>query len=182
MSASGPGSWPFKMKTMKTKLGELLHEWRSSGMPSRDGLREAADVLLEWREARGGGGLWETPPLMATATVDDGMGHGLELIQRWASAIGLRVHPLGLLRPAEEIIAACRDLYPDFLGMTILQFDSEETVKQIRRRIPATTRILAGGPALIADPDFADAAGVDFVAKNAAAFIGYMLNYENTNG
>ncbi len=170
------------MKIMKKKLMELLEEWRTNGMPSRDGLREAADALLVWREANGVRGLWETPPLMATATVDDGMGHGLDLIHRWASVIGLRVHPLGLMRPAEEIIAACRELCPDFLGLTILQFDSEDTVATIRQRIPAGARIIAGGAALIADPDFADRAGVDFVAKNAAAFIGYMLKYENLSG
>ncbi len=150
-------------------------------MPSRDGLLEAADAFLEWREAAGAGGPWENPPLMATATVDDGMGHGLELIHRWASAIGLRVHPLGLLRSAEEIIAACRDLRPEFLGLTILHSDSDETVKKIRQGIPGGIRILAGGPALTADAEFAGRSGVDFVAKNVAAFLEYMLNYENTN-
>ncbi|MCP4686835.1 MAG: hypothetical protein GY859_02230 [Desulfobacterales bacterium] len=166
---------------MKKKLKELLEEWRANGAPSRSGLQAAAVALREWRSERCGGGLWENPPLMVTATVDDGMGHGLELIHQWASVIGLRVHPLGLLRPAGEIIAVCRDLRPHFLGLTILQFDSDETVKKIRQGIPAATRILAGGPALFADPDFAHRAGVEFTAKNAAVFLEYMMNYENTD-
>ncbi len=161
---------------MKDKINELLEAWRVDGMPSREGLLKAADALREWREAEDGA--WEHPPRMVTATVDDGMGHGLDIIHRWASAIGIRVHPLGLLRPEEEIIAACRELRPEFLGMTILHFDSEETVTRIRERIPSDVRVVAGGPALTADPEFAARAGVDFVAKNVAAFLEYMMTYE----
>jgi hypothetical protein len=61
------------------------------------------------------------------------------------------------------------------LGLTVLQFDSEEMLIEIRRGISPDIKIIAGGPVFAADSDFAERVGVDFVAKNVAAYLGYLL-------
>ena len=45
-------------------------------------------------EQLGTQGLWASPPLMLTATLDDGLGQGLAVIEKFAKAIG---HPAGFL-------------------------------------------------------------------------------------
>ncbi len=119
--------------------------------------------------------MWLNAPLMVTATIDDAMGHGLDLIHQYSNLAGLRVHPLGLLQSAETIIAACREMEPALLGLTVLQFDSEDDLVLIARSIPETTRIVAGGPVFKADPELAQRAGVHRVAVDAADFLSFLL-------
>ena len=38
--------------------------------------------------------------------------------------------------------------------------------------------MVVGGPIFAADPDLARRAGIDFVARNAAAFIAYLLDFQ----
>lgn len=149
---------------------------QKSNSISRNAYLAAADQILEWRRQRGIPGIWEQPPLLITATLDDGWGHGLEVIHHFAEAVGLRYMPLGLLKPPETIIEECRKHQPDFLGLTVLQFDSEEALSRIRKEIPSRTRIIAGGPLFRADPDFALRTGVDMAVGNAAGFLKYLLD------
>ena len=72
-------------------------------------------------------------------------------------------------------MSACRDLEPMLLGLTVLQFDTEEDLAFIARNIPATTRIVAGGPVFKADPDLAKRAGIHRVADDAADFLKFLL-------
>jgi len=146
------------------------------GRPSRAAMIQGADDILALRLESGLAALWTAPPLMLTATLDDGLGNGLEVIHRYAEAFGMRLLPMGFLQTPEDIIAACREHTPCFLGLTILQFDTEEAVRRIRDDIPASVRILAGGPLFQADPELAGRAGVDVVLKNAPAFGEFLLN------
>ena len=125
----------------------------------------------------GGSGLWDNPPLMITATLDDGLGQGIEVIRMFSETAGLEIIDLGLLVAPEKIIAACKKNNPDLLGLTVLQFDSEEDISMISKNLPSKTKIIAGGPVFTADPEFARRTGVHFTAKNAAYFIRFLLQF-----
>jgi methylmalonyl-CoA mutase cobalamin-binding subunit len=161
------------------KLEGLSSKWQVKGLPSRSGLEKAAEDLREWRKITGCSGLWDIPPLMITATLDDGLGHGLEVIRMFSKAAGLDIMDLGLLVTPKNIISACKKNKPDFLGLTVLQFDSEEHILMISRNLPSKTKIIAGGPVFTADQGFARRAGIHFAAKNVAYFIRFLLHYEN---
>ena len=163
---------------LRLKITELVETLRKMRRPSRNALVSAAEGVLEWKRECGATGLWSRPPLMVTATIDDGWGHGLAVIHLYGEVAGLAVIPLGLLKTPGEIIRACVSRQPDIFGLTVLQFDTEEALTEIRRGIPKQTRIVAGGPLFGADPDLARRAGIDFVAADAAAFIEFLLNFK----
>jgi protein O-GlcNAc transferase len=165
-------------KQLREKLEGLSRKWQSKGLPSRSGLEKAAGDLREWKVKTGGSGLWDTPPLMITATLDDGLGHGLEVIRMFSETAGLEIIELGLLVTPDKIIAACKKNKPDLLGLTVLQFDSEENILMISRNLPSKTKIIAGGPVFTADREFARRTGIHFVAKNVAHFIRFLLEFE----
>ena len=144
-------------------------------MPSRSGLEKAAGDLREWKVETSCSGLWDIPPLMMTATLDDGLGHGLEVIRLFSEAAGLEIIELGLLVTPEKIITACKKYKPDLLGLTVLQFDSEENILMISKNLPERTKIIAGGPVFTGDRGFARRAGIHFAAKNVAYFIQFLL-------
>lgn len=156
----------------------MLSGLQAGGKPSRTELAAAAEELDQWKKTNQTGGLWAPPPLMLTATLDGAMGHGLELIHRYAGLAGVEIHALGLLQSAESVAAACRKLEPQFLGLTVLQFDTEDDLALIARNIPVTTRIVAGGPVFKADPDLARRVGVHRVAADAADFLEYLLTLD----
>jgi methanogenic corrinoid protein MtbC1 len=147
-------------------------------LPSRSGLEKAAGELREWKVKTGGSGLWDNPPLMITATLDDGLGQGLGVIRMFSETAGLEIIDLGLLVSPEKIITECKKTKPDLLGLTVLQFDSEEDILMISKNLPSKTKIIAGGPVFTADPGFARRTGIHFVAKNVAYFIRFLLQFE----
>ena len=157
-------------------IEKLANEWIVSGLPSRQAVDQAAEDLLTLRDRLGIKGLWASSPLMVTATLDDGLGQGLTIIEKYARLIGIRLISLGLLQTPDAIVAACQHEKPDYLGMTVLQFDSEEEVLYIAQRLPPHTRIVAGGPVFTADPEFAERTGTHYAAKNVAFFLRFMLN------
>jgi methylmalonyl-CoA mutase cobalamin-binding subunit len=150
--------------------------WLATGLPSHQKLEQAAEQIDQMRERSQVNGLWPDPPLMLTATVDDGLGQGLAIIERFAGAIGIRLMALGLLQSPPTIIAACQRHQPDYLGLTVLQFDSEDDLAQIAEGLPRKTRIIAGGPVFTADFGFAERTGTHHTAKNVAAFLRFMLD------
>lgn len=155
-------------------VGQLADGWISSGLPSRQTVDHAAEKLLRQRDQLGVHGLWTTPPLMLTATLDDGLGQGLAVIEKFATAIGMRILSLGLMQPPEAIVSACHREKAEYLGLTVLQFDSEEDLIVISRQLPPTTRIIAGGPVFSADAELPRRTGIHYVAKNVAYFLRFM--------
>lgn len=136
---------------------------------------ETAEALAQWRRDAGAPGLWDPAPRMVTATVDDAMGHGLDVIHRFARMAGVDLHPLGLMVPAADIVTACRRLRPHWLGMTVLQFDSEPIIAGIRAELPEKTLLTAGGPLFRTDPELAQRCGIDRVFADAGAFAAFLL-------
>ncbi len=117
---------------------------------------------------------------MLTATLDDGWGHGLDIIQALAEAVGVHVESLGVLQTPEAVVGACRQHRPDLLGLTVLQFDSDDAVRHILGQLPPDTTLIAGGAAYQFDPDFAKRTQTPFVARNGAAFLQFLQNYRLT--
>lgn len=163
---------------LREKLQSLLQNWRRSGLPPRLQLMNELRELLEWREKSRIAGLWASAPLMLTATIDDGWGHGLEVIEQCARLAGLRTERIGLLQGPAVIVDCCRRRRPLWLGLTVLQFDSEADVRRIAESLPATVEIIAGGAPFQIDPEFAERAGVRHVAGNVADFLQFLLSME----
>ena len=164
------------VETYREAIDQLAKLWISSGLPSRQAVAQAAAQLIRLRNQLGIEGLWAPPPLMVTATLDDGLGQGLEVIEAFAAAMGIRLVSLGLMQSPETITAACRRDQADYLGMTVLQFDSEDDLIRIAEKLPSQTRIIAGGSVFSADAEFAQRTGVHYAAKNVAYFLSYMLH------
>jgi methylmalonyl-CoA mutase cobalamin-binding subunit len=159
----------------RQKLLDCIHGWESIS-PTRESYLNAARELTAWRFERSHPGLWALPPLMVTATIDDGLGHGLEVIEKLAEATGVKIHSLGLLQSPESIVKACLELSPRLLGLTVLQLDSDDWVADIARRLPPSTLLVAGGPAFQYDEDFARRTGTHMVVKNGAAFMQFLIS------
>jgi methylmalonyl-CoA mutase cobalamin-binding subunit len=162
--------------TFRNAVHQLAGDWISSGLPSHQAVDQAADRLLSLRDKLGIQGLWALPPVMVTATLDDGLGQGLAVIEKYATTIGMRLVSLGLMQTPEAVIAACHREQPDFLGMTVLQFDSEDDLIVIAANLPRRTRIVAGGPVFSGDPEFAERTGTHYAAKHVAYFLRFMLD------
>lgn len=163
------------MTDLEKILSDRAALWSTSRLPSYGQLMDEAEAVERLRNTMGLTGLWDVPPLMITATLDDGIGQGIRIIERFAGLAGLRVHPMGLTVARERIAAECRRHRPALLGVTVLQVDSEEDLCWIGHGLPEETRLVAGGAAFRTDPDLAGRCGVDFVAGNVAAFIGYLF-------
>jgi len=162
---------------LKERLETLLQAWRGSRAPSRWELMNTLHELLEWKEDLKIPGIWSPPPLLVTTTLDDGWGHGLEVIETCGRVAGLQVERLGLLQSAEQIIDHCRRSRPQMLGMTVLQLDTEATLSQIAKELKGCTLILVGGPPFRIDPELADRTKVDYVAKDVADFLDFLLRF-----
>jgi methylmalonyl-CoA mutase cobalamin-binding subunit len=163
-------------RAFREAVGRLSIQWLAAGLPSRQGLDEAAQALVCVRQRLNVQGLWEEPPSMVTATLDDGLGLGLAVIEAYAAAIGIRLIPLGLMQSPEAVMDACRRHQPDFLGLTILHFDTEDDLTAIAKNLPPRTRIIAGGPVFKGDPEFAGRTGTHYAATNVADFLRFMLD------
>ncbi len=158
-------------------LQQLCSAWIEGGLPSRQTLESEAETLERLKSRLRIQGHWLGAPRMLTATLDDGLGQGVALIERYARIMGVDVAALGLLQPAAAIVARCQALQPDLLGLTVLQLDSEEELAHIANHLPRQTRLIAGGAAFRSDPQLAERCGVDFVAANLAHFVDYLLQW-----
>lgn len=163
------------MELLRYRLEQLVADLKAKGRPARTELADAVADIRLWKAEHGEEGLWQEPPLMVTATLDDAMGHGLDLIHQYAEVAGIQVNHLGLLQAPDAIVSACRDLEPKLLGLTVLQFDTEEDLAFIAGNIPEATQIVAGGPVFKADPELSRRAGIHRVAMDAADFLKFLL-------
>ena len=159
----------------RQKVETLLLNWTTIP-PTREAYLDAAKDLTAWRTRRNHVGLWVIPPLMVTATIDDGWGHGLEIIEKLAQSAGLHIHPLGLMQPSHVILEACWRIRPHFLGLTVLQFDSDDQLTEILHGLPASTRLIAGGAAFQYDTGFAERTGTHVAIQNGTAFLRFLLD------
>ncbi len=163
------------MSALSKQLAQLSREWMERGLPSREQTIGCARELIRWKKENGILGLWAAMPSIITATLDDGIGQGMEIIHLFAEVLGMRVIPLGLVRPADEIVAACQRHRPEYVGLTVLQLDSEEELARVGHHLPAGTCLVAGGPAFRYDIEMARRCGVHHVAPNVAYFIDFLL-------
>lgn len=162
-------------EAFRNAVGRLADQWLTAGLPSHQEMEREAKRLGQLRDQLNVLGLWEHPPTMLTATLDDGLGQGLAIIENFAAMIGLNLVALGLMQAPDAIIDACSHYQPDYLGLTILQFDSEDDLKTIAAHLPTRTTIVAGGPVYSGDADFARRTGTHYAAKNVADFLGFMV-------
>jgi methylmalonyl-CoA mutase cobalamin-binding subunit len=160
---------------LQKHIEEIVNTWAETGVPARATLHEIADGILKWRQEAGIPGLWESPPLMLAATLDDGFGHGIQIILKFAEAMGVTSKFLGLMQSPEKIAAACREVHPVYLGLTVLQLDTDQDLAELRRLLPEKIKIIAGGPVFKIDPELAERVGIDFIAKDAGAFMRLLL-------
>jgi methylmalonyl-CoA mutase cobalamin-binding subunit len=165
----------------RIQLQCLSKQWKTNGLPSAQELDRVAQKLEADKKKYRIQGIWGQKPMMVTATIDDGMGQGLNIIQRYAAVVGLEVHPLGLMQSPEKIVTACRQHRPRFLGMTVLQLDSDDDLTRISRQLPPETMLIAGGPVFKFDTDMAARCGIHFVAVDVAHFIDFMCRQVEKN-
>jgi len=159
-------------------LTQLVAKWQNSGEPYRPELEIEAENIITWKKKTQAKSLWNKPPLMLTATLDDGWGLGMKLIHLYSGVAGLRINDLGLRVPPEEIIEHCRTIKPDLLGLTVLQKTSEPALIQIKKNIPEKVKIIAGGAIFQTDPDLSDRIEINFVAKNISGFLSFLLKFQ----
>ncbi len=160
---------------LRQKLRRLCDQWIAEGLPSREVLERTADELEQWKQDHQIVGIWPLRPLLVTATLDDGIGQGLSIIERYAEIVGLDVERIGLLQKPQTIIDTCHRRQPAFLGLTVLQLDSDDALAGIGRSLPVHTRLMTGGPVFQIDPELAARCNVDFVAVDLACFVDYLL-------
>jgi len=161
---------------LRDRLESLLQDWRKQGLPPRWTVEQTLRELIAWRDEAGIAGLFSPAPRMFTATLDDGWGHGLEIIHLCAGAAGMEILHLGLLLSPESIMAACHENPPDFLGLTMLHSDSEPALLLIAENLPAGARLVAGGPPFKWDPELAERAHVHHVSASVADFLELILS------
>ncbi len=162
---------------LRDRLQQLSREWIDLGLPTREGVTRAAAELEEWKYSKQVQGLWSAAPRMVTATLDDGLGHGLALIERFARIMGITVDKIGLLQKPQAIVTRCLTVGPDFLGVTVLQLDSDDDLARVSQGLPTGTCLITGGAAFRFDPDMAIRCRVDYVAHNVAYFIDFILKW-----
>ena len=115
---------------------------------------------------------------MMTTTLDDAIGQGLQIIHLFSRLAGIEVKALGLLQSPEKIIEACRQSIPDILGLTVLQFHSEETLCDIIAHLPSRTRVIVGGP-IFKTLEPQDLAQKGYLVLNDIRhFIDFLLTFE----
>ena len=127
-------------------LDEFVTSWQNDPTISWTHIYTVGEKLLAWKTQQNIVGLWRHPPKMITATMDDAIGQGLKMIHLFSRVAGVEIIPLGLMQSKEAIIEACKNQHSDFLGMTILQFDTEEELNAIIQQIPERMEVLVGGP------------------------------------
>ena len=167
---------------LRKRLRHISRGWIDRGLPTRQRLEQTVLELTDWKVQNQVQGIWAQSPRMISATLDDGMGYGLALIEQYAAIMGISVNHLGLLQKPEKIIAACNQEKPDFVGLTVLQLDSDDDLAKVGLNLPPGTCLIAGGPVFQYDPDMATRCAVDHVAKNVAHFIDYLLDWTLDNG
>lgn len=143
---SGKSGTNHMEEKLRAALREFSDTWRQDPTVSWTEMYQTGEKLLAWKKEENISGIWKKKPKMITATLEDGVGQGLKMIHLFSQVAGIEIIPLGLMQKEEAIINACIKQAPDFLGMTILQFDSEERLTHIINHISKETQVVVGGP------------------------------------
>ena len=133
-------------QSMRPILEEMSRMLHANASWSRAEIFRAGEILQDRKDAMVIKGLWQLPPRMITATLDDAIGQGLQIIHLFSRLAGVNVQSMGLMQPPDKIIDFCRKSSPDILGMTLLQFHSEEILCDIVASLPPQTTTIVGGP------------------------------------
>jgi methylmalonyl-CoA mutase cobalamin-binding subunit len=159
-------------------LDEFISNWKNDPKTSWAHIYSVGKQLLEWKTHQNIVGLWKYPPKIITATMDDGMGQGLKMIHLFSRVAGLEIVHLGLMQSPKKIINECQKQNPDFLGMTILQFETEELLKTIIPQIPKQMQVLVGGPIFNTMPDNALQNKKYHSFNHISEYLHFLCNYE----
>ena len=155
---------------LKNWLAQTAHE-----KLSRKAMIHASEAIESFMHENNIDSLWSTPTTLCTATLDDALGQGLDIIEIFSRVLGMTVKRIGLLCHVDDIITTCQLLQPDYLGMTVLQFDSEIDMKRISVALPQKTCFVAGGPLFQIESDFAIRCNIDFAARDILAYIEFLI-------
>jgi methylmalonyl-CoA mutase cobalamin-binding subunit len=171
-------TWMTEIREQKLRniLNELSDTWRRDSAVSWTEIYQTGEKLLERKTKENISGLWRQKPKIITATLDDAMGQGLKMIHLFSRIAGMDIMPLGLMQTKDAIIEACQKHRPAFLGMTILQFDSEELLNGIIERIPKEIQVLVGGPVFNAMDRKALSKKRYIVLNTVSAYLDFLLN------
>ncbi|MEK6194040.1 MAG: cobalamin B12-binding domain-containing protein [Deltaproteobacteria bacterium] len=165
---------------MRRILEELSQVLRADKSWSRAEIFRAGEILFDRKKASPVKDLWHSPPTMMTTTLDDAIGQGLQIIHLFGRLAGVDVKPLGLMQSPEDIISSCRQQMPDILGLTILQFHSEETLCEIIANLPSHIQVIVGGP-IFRSMGLEKLDAKDYlVLKDIKHFIDYLLTYNDS--
>ncbi|MDY6824634.1 MAG: hypothetical protein SWH68_12685 [Thermodesulfobacteriota bacterium] len=162
---------------LRQALNQCLQTFRENPGMSGSEILQQGRSLAAWKQARGIDGIFTDPPRMMTATLDDGIGQGLTLIHCFAELAGVTLIPLGLMQAPETIINECRRQQPDILGLTVLQYGTEELLcNDIIPHLPDRVQVIVGGPVFKTMDKAALAAKPYRVLNDVRAFLDHMLN------
>ncbi len=161
-------------------LADLLAD--KPGMSGSEVLSRGRE-LLTWKTSQQLDGIFKTPPTLMTATLDDGIGQGLKSIHCFAELAGMKTVPLGLMQAPETIIAECRRQVPDFLGLTVLHYETEERLcSDIIPQLPDSVQVIAGGPIFATMSEAVLAAKPYRVLNNIKVFLNFLLDMNDNRG
>jgi len=160
----------------RKKLEKTLNEWHLHGVPPRYELRSVISDLRNWRENVGVSSLWDQPPLMVSATLDDGWGLGIETIESCARAVGICVYSIGLMIPAQDLIRTCHEMRPDLLALTMLHSDTEPVLEQVCTAVAGMSRVVVGGAGAAGNPRLEQRLDI-MVAKDISDFLELLLSW-----
>ncbi len=162
---------------LRKVLTEFSDTWQQDPAVSWSEIYQIGEKLLEWKTKKQIVSIWDRQPTMVTATLEDGIGQGLKMIHLYSRIAGIKIIPLGLMQPEKAIIDACIKQKPDFLGMTILQFYSEESLDDIINQIPKETQVVVGGPVFKFLNDEELAQKNYTVLNSISAYLDFLLNH-----
>lgn len=166
-------------KRLSMALTRLCTAWEARGLFSRNRVMSTGRQLVRWKQQHDISGLWHKAPVLVTATLDDGLGMGLDLIELYAAVAGMRVERLGLLMDSDTLVQQCQASRPDFLGLTVLREDAMELLDtQIAPAVLPETTILAGGPAFKLLPLKERREKPYVILPDLTAFVRYVLSLD----
>ena len=86
--------------------------------------------------------------------------------------------PHSVYIPVDDYQDNADDMRGRFVGIGVSFYPYRESIAVIRSGIDPWVRIVAGGPVLTADPEGAQAAGIDTIAGNGSEFLRFLVGFD----